>query len=213
VKTAKRSALDVGRTLTALSLTVANSTAKRAASPSLAWKSFYGALNSYFGGGIVTETKRPIWKCIGTVGDSDPILEGGGLVYIDETGAYGPEVQWFEPYYDDAEVRIYRILLGPGSFITRPHGEEEISHEWWWEKLGEVARYTGCTGPGPGSAKELQRAANSRDPMERARLYATLIEYFGADKFDQDPQVLIIDEAYDQYASEYRQAQERKGQP
>ena len=52
-------------------------------------------------------------------------------------------------------------------------------------------------------------SAGASDPMERARLYAELINYFRADKFDQSPRTPIIDEAYDQYTSEYQQLRER----
>ena len=46
------------------------------------------------------ETKQPSWKCIGHIGDVDPIAYGGGFVYIDETGIYPPELTYFEPAED-----------------------------------------------------------------------------------------------------------------
>ena len=72
------------------------------------------------------ETNQPKWKCIGHIGDVDPIAYGGGFVYVDETGIYPPELTYFEPASDEdwkenedkAKLQEYRIVLDPPRFKT-----------------------------------------------------------------------------------------------
>jgi len=140
------------------------------------------------------DTKQPVWKCIGRVGDVDPIAYGGGFIYKDETGVYGPEMTHFEPLPDEewhktegkTPVNVYRVLLESGT------------REWWYEKLDAIASYTGQ------SLEELQADAVSPNPITLAFLYGSLISYFGVEEFDSYPVVITEDEAYTKYVEEMK---------
>ncbi len=141
------------------------------------------------------ETKQPVWKYAGFVGDVDPIAYGGGFIYTDETGVYGPEMTWFEPGTDeqwhetesDTPLQVFRVLLE-----TKPEAE------WWFDKLEEIAGFTGQT------AEELRLAAKSDNLVERANLYSDLIHYYGVEEFDSYPSTMTEDEAYARYAEEMK---------
>jgi hypothetical protein len=137
-------------------------------------------------------TQQPIWKYVGHVGDVDPIAYGGGFIYVDETGVYGPEMTYFQPGPDEdwhklggtIPVETHRILLEHGA------------GEWWYSKLDHIASYTGI------SLEQLQTDAQSTDAMTLAQLYADLISYFGAHEFNDYPVIISEDEAYAKYADE-----------
>jgi hypothetical protein len=142
------------------------------------------------------ETQQPKWKCVGHVGDVDPIAYGGGFVYEDTTGVYGPEIEWFDPA-PDAEweqtegatpVGVYRILI-----------EKNPADEWWYERLLEVAAACGQT-----VVDYQQRLAGST--MKRAYVYYDLVLHFGAFEFDQYPRTMTEDEAYEKYKTEIKLA-------
>lgn len=143
-------------------------------------------------------TQQPNWKCIGHVGDVDPIAHGGGFVYVDETGVYGPEMTWFEPAPDEewhktegkTPLQVYRILLEP-----------QPENEWWHERLPEVARSCGVT-----AADMLRPFGNGS--LGRAFVYMNLIQHFGAEEFDQEPATTTEDEAYAKYAGEMELARQ-----
>lgn len=140
------------------------------------------------------DTKQPVWRNVGHIGDVDPIAYGGGFVYEDETGIYCPEMSYFEPAPDSewhktegaTPLRVYRVLL-----------EKDSTREWWYEDLQAVANYTGQT------LHEAQRMANGTT-MERAILYSDLISYHGAENFDSYPQTMTEDEAYARYKAEMK---------
>lgn len=140
------------------------------------------------------ETKQPVWKYAGHLGDVDPIAYGGGFVYTDETGVYGPEMVWFEPGTDEqwhetegeTPLQVFRVLL------------ERPESEWWFEKLEEIASYTGLP------TEELILTAKSDNPVRRALIYSDLISYFGAEEFDSYPVTMTEDEAYERYAAEMK---------
>jgi len=137
-------------------------------------------------------TQQPKWKLAGHVGDVDPIAHGGGFVYIDETGVYGPEMTWFETLDDGTWERLqgetpvteYRIMLDSGT------------EEWWYEDLYKVVEYCG------GQLKDYREYAVSSDPMVLANLYADLISYHSAYEFDQYPSTYTEDQEYERYKEE-----------
>ena len=141
-------------------------------------------------------TNQPTWKCIGHVGDVDPIAHGGGFVYVDETGVYGPEMTWFEPAPDEqwreteggTPVQEYRVLLERGV------------EEWWYGKLDSLADSTGVP------VEEYRRIAQSGEPLKLAQLYYDLIHYHGAHEFDSYPVTRTEEEAYAKYADEMKLA-------
>lgn len=140
-------------------------------------------------------TQQPIWKCIGHIGDVDPIAYGGGFVYADETNVYGPELTYFEPASDEdwhqtegkTPLQVYRIMLESGP------------REWWYGELEDVAQSTGL------DVSVYLADVQSNDPMRLARLYEDLIRHFGAHEFDSYPVTLTEDEAYSKYAEEMKQ--------
>jgi hypothetical protein len=144
------------------------------------------------------ETKQPIWKCIGHIGDLDPISYGGGFVYTDETGVYGPELTYFIPSddsiwesvydSDSIPVEVYRILLESGP------------KEWFYSKLDKIASYVGI------ELADVLADANSKDPMILANLFSDLICYFGPHEFDSYPVTMTEGEARKTYATELKQA-------
>jgi hypothetical protein len=172
------------------------------------------------------ETKQPSWKCIGHIGDVDPIAYGGGFVYIDETGVYPPELTYFEPAEDSdwkkngeqSKLQEYRIILDAPRFKTLTDkgkreciGTEELPanqrgntwcwySEWYVEDLVSVADTCGTR------AFSLLRNLMSRNPMRRAFAYEYLISYFGVHEFDSDPRTLTEDEAYARFAEEMKLA-------
>lgn len=146
---------------------------------------------------------QPSWKCIGHIGDCDPIAHGGGFVYIDETGVYGPEMTWFEPLDDGTWERLegrtpcqeYRILL-----------ENDPENEWWYDDLASIASFTGRT------VEECQADAKSDNLLHRAWLYDSLCHYHGAENFDAYPLTLTEDEMYVRYTDEMDMSLGRTGE-
>lgn len=140
-------------------------------------------------------TQQPQWKCIGHIGDVDPIAHGGAFVYIDETGVYPAEMTWFQPGPDETWDKIggqtpleqYRIIL-----------ERDPTDEWWWDKIPEVAKSCGQT------EDEFRAFATDPNPLKRAWVYDSLIAYFGPHEFDSYPTTQTEDQAYEQYAEEMK---------
>jgi hypothetical protein len=130
------------------------------------------------------KTKQPSWKFVGHIGDVDPIAYGGAFIYVDSTGIYCPEMMWFDPSSDDVWNKLgnktpiteYRILL-----------ERDSEAEWWYERLDAIACFTGQP------LEELQKAAKSMNPLEKAWLYDSLIGYFGVENFDQSHALTMLD--------------------
>lgn len=172
-------------------------------------------------------TEQPKWKCVGHIGDVDPIAFGGGFVYIDETGVYPPELAYFDPASDEqwhktegkTPVEIYRLTLDPPRFKTltdkgkyagifsskglraRERGDTwEWYNEWFVDHLDSVAASCGIT------KFQLLRMLFSKDAMERAHAYGDLIGCLGAHEFDQYPLTMTEDEAYLHYAEEMKLA-------
>jgi hypothetical protein len=152
-------------------------------------------------------TQQPVWKYAGHIGDVDPIAYGGGFVYADATGAYGPELTWFEPAPDEqwhktegqTPLQVYRILLEPPRFKTRAANGETVWHrEWFMSDLQSVCNSCDI------SWTALARLLMSRDPQRRATGYWDLISYYGPYQFDQDPLTVTEDEAYERYAEEMK---------
>ena len=140
----------------------------------------------------MSETNQPVWKLVGHVGDVDPIAHGGGFIYEDETGRYAPEMTLFVPGSDEewkdkagaTPCQVFRILL-----------ERESAKEWWFEDLTKIAQYIGAT------LEEVLALANGNS-QQKGLLYQVLIQYHGAENFDESPQTLTEDEAYAKFKLE-----------
>jgi hypothetical protein len=177
-------------------------------------------------------TQQPSWKCIGHVGDCDPIAHGGGFIYIDTTGVYGPEMTWFEPAPDDdwhktegaTPLQVYRLMLEPPRFKTfkkyiGADGREYVNYQralmndpaqrdvsWYWAKEWWVKSLPDVASSCGQSQLRYLRDVVSKDPMRRAHVYVDMIGYHGPDNFDSYPVTMTEDEAYAQYASEMKEA-------
>lgn len=121
---------------------------------------------------------------IGTIGDVNFPKYGGGPVLDNGDGTYS--LEYVEPPSDDLDfadphVRwtIYRHDLDPGV----PS----------WGSLNDVARDAGQ------NPKELKRAFESDDPMQRAWAYETWAGHYGWHEFDSYPLTLTCVETSKRY--------------
>jgi hypothetical protein len=121
---------------------------------------------------------------IGTIGDVNFPEHGGGPVLDNGNGTYS--LEYVEPPSDDLDfadphVRwtIYRLDLDPGV----PS----------WGSLNDVARSAGQ------NPKELKRAFESDDPMQRAWAYETWAGHYGWHEFDSYPLTLTCIETSKRY--------------
>lgn len=170
-------------------------------------------------------TEQPVWKYVGHVGDVDPVSYGGGLVFVDTTGVYAPEMVYFEPASDDewkdkgdaAELTVYRFPLDPPRFKTLtetgkqthmfarelPASERgktwEWYNEWFVRDLASVAESAGQ------SWLALARALMSKNAMQRAWAYETLLQYHGAHEFDSYHITMSETEARERWSAELAQ--------
>jgi hypothetical protein len=141
------------------------------------------------------ETKQPVWKLTGHIGDRDVISYGGGFIYEDTTGVYPPEVAYFEPASNadwrkkdsDAICTIYRFCL-----------ERDGTKEWWFKSLDKISSFTGE------SLESLEHVARVGRLLEVALLYSDLVSYFGAFEFDSYPLQLKEKDARAKYAAELK---------
>jgi hypothetical protein len=172
------------------------------------------------------ETKQPSWKCIGHIGDVDPIAYGGGFVYIDETGIYPPELTYFEPAEDSnwqengkqSKLQKYRVVLDAPRFKTLTDkgkrecfGTKELpanqrGNTWYWYSEWYVKDLVSVANACGTRAFSLLRDLMSRNPMRRAFAYESLIRYFGVHEFDSYPRTLTEGEAYARFAEEMKLA-------
>jgi hypothetical protein len=141
------------------------------------------------------ETKQPVWKQVGTIGDINFIDHDGGPVYIDETGVYCPELEYVQNMpreNGNEDAFVYRVplenlkLSTTGHLIparydaTWPHPEESYT-EWFDRDLDAAAAF--CGGP----REELVQALISDNPMARAQAYEFLAQFHGWENFDSYP--------------------------
>ena len=133
-------------------------------------------------------TQLPIWKLSANLGDVNP-LEGGALLYSDETGVYPPELVLIEANPPknggDETWRVSRIVCdrchpvggnGVGSNQYHP-----AMSDWFSDKLPNVADYRGT------SVAALVEGLCDANAVARGLAYHAIISYFGAYEFDQDP--------------------------
>jgi len=137
------------------------------------------------------DTNQPHWVAVANLGDVDIADHGGFIVYVDETGVYAPEVEYYDPFADEDYTGgvMYRFALDS---VYNEHGDSA----WWLDSLGRVAQSMG-----DGSTREtLLEDALSGDVYKLANVYYSLMQYHGADNFDSNPETLTEDEAQERYA-------------
>ena len=139
------------------------------------------------------ETKQPVWKQVGTIGDINFIDHNGGPVFVDETNVYCPELEYVQNMPEpDGDAFVYRVpldhlklsptgkLIPRGYDATWPHPEESYT-EWFDEDLESVAKFCGI------SRAEIVEALISDNPMARASAYEAMAGYCGWENFDAYP--------------------------
>jgi hypothetical protein len=137
------------------------------------------------------KTRQPVWKFAGNLGDATPLDHGGAFVLVDETGVYDPEIHLSNA---DTRERSFLVLEPVHECPNVPgqYGDNKFHPDfpaWWSDKLASVAE---CFGMEKGDLAEILL---SKDPMERAAGYQTLVGYFGPYEFDQYPIKLTRKEA------------------
>ncbi len=147
------------------------------------------------------ETKQPVWKKIGTVGDVNPLDYDGGFIYEDETGVYPPELEYIQAQSESnadesGPWKVYRwsldrcetvtvgekTLLVPFGFPTRadlPHPITDYD-EWFNSDLESAASSADRT------VENLRAAFCHEDAQLRAWAYLDLAQYHGFENFDSD---------------------------
>ena len=132
-------------------------------------------------------TQQPVWKLSANLGDVNP-LDGGALLYSDETGVYPPELILIEANPpkegEDETFTVSRVQcercfpLGEGVSDNRFHKDKPA---WFSYKLASVAS---CCDSSP---LDLQTALCDQNDVNRGWGYQTLVGYFGVYEFDQYP--------------------------
>ena len=142
------------------------------------------------------ETKQPVWKKIGTVGDVNPLDYDGGFIYEDETGVYPAELEYIARTVNGSWL-VYRwsldrceavtvgekTLLVPFGFPTRadlPHPITDYD-EWFNSDLESAASSADRT------VENLRAAFCHEDAQLRAWAYLDLAQYHGFENFDSYP--------------------------
>ncbi len=158
-------------------------------------------------------TEQPVWKFIANLGDASPVDYGGYFIFKDETGVYTEEAELLEsPDGDDSPIgwEIYRFVLDkctygtidpvslefvpqtqvvPGGILSDNKFHPEHA-AWWagapdrWNPEGRLKSLAESCGY---SEQDLIEMFCSDDPIERARAYREVGEYYGFDNLDSYP--------------------------
>jgi hypothetical protein len=136
---------------------------------------------------------QPKWKQAGTIGDVDFIQHDGGIVFVDETGVYDPELEYVQNMPEpDTDAYVYRIVLDSlklspaGKLIpakydeTWPHPIESYT-EWFDRDIDSVASTIEIP------REEFIQALVSSNPLARANAFEALASYHGWENFDSYP--------------------------
>ena len=148
------------------------------------------------------ETKQPVWKKIGTVGDVNPLDYDGGFIYEDETGVYPPELEYIQAQSESnadesGPWEVYRwsldrcetvtadgkTLLVPFGFSARmdlPHPITDYD-EWFNSDLESAAASMSR------NVDEFRADLCTENLNMRAAAYLDLALYHGFENFDSYP--------------------------
>ncbi len=126
-------------------------------------------------------TRQPEWEFVANLGDADPIEHGGYMIFVDKTGVYCAEAE----YWDPDERKLYRIQLDrmdlvEGKLIlfriaNRSLEDRPLPHplmayvEWFDEHVHDPQQ---------------RQAFCSSNPMQRAMAYRALYEVQGWENGD-----------------------------
>lgn len=145
---------------------------------------------------------QPIYYTLAQLGDVNPLSFGGQWVLKDTTGVYPEEVEYLrvpdEAVDEDAKTNtVWRLVLDKCTFIdgilsdNKHHPEHRA---WFADRIAEVAQF--CDQP----VETLIADLCSSDPVDRARAYVSMAEFFGFDNFDSSPLNLSHNECLERYS-------------
>ena len=139
-------------------------------------------------------TSQPDFVCVAQLGDVSPMLHDGYWVFVDKTGVYRPEAEYF-----CSDTRTYcRFVLEPCTYtngILSDNPYHPNHPAWFGDRLQKVADYVGKEVEG------LIQQLCSTNPIERAMGYRDLASYHGYFEFDEYPTTLIRHEMKKRYTS------------
>ena len=140
-------------------------------------------------------TNQPDWRCVGTIGDVNPIDYGGGFVFVDDSGVYHPELEWIEPP-DESGWRggfgpwvVYRVILDRCTFIDGILSDNKYHPEC-------AAWFAGALLAPRSAFDGIDHIADitSADPMQRAFAYWDVACNEGWGNLDSEPLKLRLRE-------------------
>lgn len=141
-------------------------------------------------------SSQPVWNKVGTVGDVNPIDYGGGIVLVDGTGVYPPEVEYYEPIDPDREaspVKVYRFVLYPCTYVNGVLSDNKYHPDhavWFADDVHTLASQFEDM-----ADDDLIGMFCSDDPMERAFAWLEVGMYNGLDNLDDYPLTMSYSEA------------------
>ena len=149
---------------------------------------------------------QPKWKKVGTIGDINFSVYGGGIVRVDETGVYPPELEYVQVMPEN-DTYVYRfplenLKLSPSGRLIHARYDDTWSHpieaytEWFDDSLGDIAAYVGI------SQSELVDALLSDNPMARASAWESIGQYHGFENLDGYPLHLSESETEERYKND-----------
>jgi hypothetical protein len=129
-------------------------------------------------------TKHPVWKYLGNLGDVHPLDHGGALVYEDKLGVYDPLLVLFEGVSPGERTLVSNIVCTPCRVIDGVLYDNKfhpLHPAWFADKLPGVCETYGM------EVDELIALLCSSDALELAEGYRILADYFGRLEFDWYP--------------------------
>ena len=146
---------------------------------------------------------QPKWKCVGTLGDINPVEHGGAFIFVDTTGVYEAEIEVVEP--TEKKIWVYRYTLKQCTYKNGIlsdniyHPEVEV---WFAHYIDSVSAFVGNY--------PLIDMLCSDDVLERATAYSAMVSYHGIANFDPSGLgVLTPSQAKNRYSKKQFQVQEK----
>ena len=150
------------------------------------------------------ETKQPLWKKTGTLGDINPVDYGGGTVYQDTTGVYPAELEYVvvteEKEGEPVKWNVYRAVLdrlryrdgylynaavedgwGKNHWFQSEEFHPSNYNEWFASDLDALASFCGW------HRETLIHFFCSENEQYRAFAYSIVADYWGWENLDSYP--------------------------
>lgn len=156
-------------------------------------------------------TEQPKWKYSKNLGDVNAIDHGGLFLYVDETGAYPPELEKLDRTCaaDDSNFEVSRVTLDRLKEVTTDEGTVYLVpfnydattyphplpqyEEWFVRDLASVAATMDT------DVNTLRANLCSDDPERLAEAYRNIYDHHGWANGDSYPLTLNLDEVEDHY--------------